>query len=158
MRPNNLWKMIFIVYVVMLLLFIVIKFGDALETIARIKAGRELGIYNYDFSFRALAYYLKNINEPFAYRNIIGNTVVFVPLGFLIPIVTKKSSSFSRTMFICILSIVGIETFQLVTLVGFFDIADIILNTMGCFIGWMGFRVILGKKHLHRAQRRSYQR
>ncbi|OME98712.1 VanZ family protein [Paenibacillus sp. FSL H7-0331] len=43
----------------------------------------------------------------------------FVPLGFLIPIVLKKVRTFQRTILICFISIVGIEIFQLITMLGY---------------------------------------
>lgn len=52
-------------------------------------------------------------------------------------------------MLICLISIIGIESFQLVTMLGYFDVDDIILNMTGCLIGYcvyVGFR-ILARNH-----------
>lgn len=142
MKLNRIWKMLFVLYVCFLLMFVVIKFDSALETINYIKSNREIGIYNYSFSFRGFLYHLENIKEPFGYKNIIGKIIAFAPLGFLLPIVIKKSNSFSKAMLICIISIIGKETFQLITMLGYFDIADILLNTIGCSIGFFGYQIV----------------
>lgn len=39
------------------------------------------------------------------------------------------------TSVVCLASIVGIETHQFITMLGYFDVDDIILNFVGCLIG-----------------------
>jgi glycopeptide antibiotics resistance protein len=94
---------------------------------------------------------LQNITDSYAYTNILGNILTFGPLGFLIPITFKKCRKLVKTISICFISIVGIESFQFIAMLGYFDIDDILLNTLGCFIGYCvygGLRIF--KRHLHK--------
>lgn len=48
-------------------------------------------------------------------------------------------------MLICFISVIGIEVFQFVTMLGFFDVDDIMLNMTGCIIGYLiygGLRIL----------------
>lgn len=154
MKAKNIWNILFIFYICLLLYFVVIKFDGALERISYIQSNRDLGFYNYNLvPFRTLSYYIQYINDSFAYTNIFGNIIAFVPLGFLIPITLKKGRTFLKTILICFISIVGIEVFQLITMLGFFDIDDILLDTLGCFIGrcvFSGFQVFLNNKLIYK--------
>ena len=65
--------------------------------------------------------------------NLLGNVVCFMPFGFLLPMVSKRSvfKNFLSVTFLAMLFSIGIETAQLVTKVGAFDVDDIFLNTIG---------------------------
>lgn len=127
-------------YLSLLLVFVVVKFDGLSERIASINENRNLGIYNYNIvPFRTLSSYFRSIAKSNAYTNILGNIISFIPLGFLTPIVLKRHRTFVRNILICFISIVGIEAFQLITKVGYFDIDDILLNTIGYFIGYCIF-------------------
>lgn len=57
-----------------------------------------------------------------SWKNIVLNFLLFVPLGILIPMVTTKCKTFWKTMFTAILLSTSIETIQLLTGLGNFDI------------------------------------
>ncbi|TKD68320.1 VanZ family protein [Pseudalkalibacillus hwajinpoensis] len=76
-------------------------------------------------------------------KNIIGNILLFMPLGFLIPLVSKKGNSG------LIIAIIGFATSTLIELLQYFvaqrifDIDDILLNALGAVVGYVAFRVVL---------------
>ncbi|MEG0295500.1 MAG: VanZ family protein [Clostridium sp.] len=70
------------------------------------------------------------------WRNIIFNILMFVPLGFLLPIVSRKFRSWWITYFIGLTSTIIVELIQLVSGKGIFELDDIINNTLGCIIGY----------------------
>ena len=74
--------------------------------------------------------------------NMIGNVLVFVPIGFLLPIIGKGEVGLVRSVVNAFVLSLCIETLQLVTRVGVFDVDDLILNTLGGAIGWMAFSLI----------------
>lgn len=79
------------------------------------------------------------MNFPSAYWaiiNLVGNVVVFIPLGFLLPMVFKKLKGFTRTFFASLFAILIIEFGQLFTGLGQFDVDDILLNIIGASIGY----------------------
>lgn len=68
--------------------------------------------------------------------NLAGNVVMFIPLGFFIPSVSSKHSSFLKCMALCSIVIILVEIIQLFTLLGSCDIDDFILNMTGAAIGY----------------------
>ncbi|MDO5293591.1 MAG: VanZ family protein [bacterium] len=83
--------------------------------------------------------------------NILGNILVFAPIGFLVPIVRKKKQVretknwFQRTgraigllFHVTLVSLelsLFIEITQLITKVGCFDVDDLFMNTVGGLLG-----------------------
>ncbi|QHW32854.1 VanZ family protein [Paenibacillus rhizovicinus] len=70
--------------------------------------------------------------------NIFGNMLIFVPLGFLLPILFTGTRKLHRILLCSLLGSLAIELSQLATKLGFFDVDDLILNTAG---GVSGFAV-----------------
>lgn len=70
-------------------------------------------------------------------RGIILNILLFIPMGYLIPFVFKKmrKRSVVDVVLICLIVSVCTETLQYVLSVGWFDVDDIINNTIGALIG-----------------------
>ena len=69
--------------------------------------------------------------------NIVGNVITFMPFGFILPMLTRKKvykNIITVTMITALFSLM-IETIQLNYRIGAFDVDDIILNTMGGFLG-----------------------
>lgn len=80
--------------------------------------------------------------------NVIGNIVVFMPVGMFLP------SLFSRCRNILFTTILGfeislcVELVQLITRVGSFDVDDLLLNTLGGVCGIILYSIYRGIKHL----------
>ena len=73
-------------------------------------------------------------------RNIVGNAILLLPMGILLPLLWTKFRKVGRVTLFAFLFSLGIETLQLLlTLMGnigrAFDVDDILLNTLGAFIG-----------------------
>lgn len=71
-----------------------------------------------------------------------GNFVAFIPFGIIIPLLFR--SSFSRFITFFILSITIIETLQMFSGLGAFDINDIIINSIGASVGFAAQRIVTG--------------
>ena len=69
--------------------------------------------------------------------NLVGNVVMFVPLGYFIPRVGTKYRRFFRCMGLVLLLILAVEILQLVTLLGSCDIDDLLLNILGAAMGYV---------------------
>lgn len=149
MKKTNLSKNIFIAYCIILFIFVVLKFnGDISSIVDRIRViseNRVLGIWNINITpLQSTSYYFRHITNLYAFYNIAGNIVLFIPFGFLVSLVCIKKIDFFKTMLVCISTIIFIEIFQFILMIGFFDIDDIILNTLGCLSGFVVF--IIWKK------------
>lgn len=149
MKINRVWKIVFFIYICFLLFFVVVKPFGFIDRMHSIQINRNSGIWNYSLDpFRSFSSYFRHRTDLYAYTNILGNIIPFVPFGFLIPIISKKYRRFIKTFSLCLIIIIGIESFQFVTMLGFFDIDDIFLNMIGCIIGYCaygGFRFLSGK-------------
>ncbi|WP_411349919.1 VanZ family protein [Paenibacillus sp. WLX2291] len=75
--------------------------------------------------------------------NLLGNVVVFVPFGLLIPVVRSvRVLPFAGAFALFILVL---EILQLITRRGTFDVDDIVLNTLGACLG---YGILHGVRHL----------
>ncbi len=68
--------------------------------------------------------------------NLIGNTTMFIPTGIMTPLIYKKRNSFGKTVLTGFLISLTIEIIQLPFAVRASDVDDLILNTLGCMIGY----------------------
>lgn len=98
--------------------------------------------------------------------NLLGNVVVFMPFGFLVPVLYReqrkgvhfKGHYFRSGLFVTFLGFafsLVVETIQLVTKVGCFDVDDLCLNTFGVILGYICY--YLSKKsfvHSEESERR----
>lgn len=96
--------------------------------------------------FRTIADYAKKLVSTRANGdsviNLFGNVIMFVPLGFFIPSVFPKERAFRKSMLWTLAVLVCVEVIQLVTLLGSFDIDDVILNMAGAAVGYGVYKII----------------
>ena len=86
--------------------------------------------------FASISHYLFSGSSGvrrFAFGNIAGNVLLFIPLGAYVSALTK--STVARTMLIVASASVAVEIVQGVFALGASDIDDVILNCLGGFIG-----------------------
>ena len=69
--------------------------------------------------------------------NIGGNILMFVPLGFFLRALFPKCRRFLGCMATVFLIMSTVEFCQLLTLRGFCELDDVILNVSGAAIGWL---------------------
>lgn len=84
---------------------------------------------------------LDKIEPDAVARNIAGNIVLFVPLGFLLPCLYKRFVNAKPIIISSVLLAFVFETIQLLTMCGCFDIDDIILRSTGTMIGLMLWKI-----------------
>lgn len=118
--------------------------------------GRSFG-WNADLSYRQMLeqninltplYTISNYLQVVLYRtndsvfihcliNLLGNVLLFVPIGYLLPKLWKKQRNFFLFLCSCLSMILLVELVQLFSLLGSFDVDDIILNISGMIIGYL---------------------
>ncbi|KIR01817.1 hypothetical protein P261_00631 [Lachnospiraceae bacterium TWA4] len=99
----------------------------------RVSYGR-VGIVNLElFSAYKDAWYHWSMTE---WRDLVLNILLFVPMGFLIPIVFKHLQKFWQVYLLGFAASLGIETIQYIIGMGNADIDDLFNNTMGTLIGY----------------------
>jgi glycopeptide antibiotics resistance protein len=121
-------------YTVLILYFLFFAFGRA-DTI-----DQETG---YTFIFLPDGFFklpgLSDLLHPTLMDAVsFGNIAAFIPFGILIPLLYL--TSFIRFMILFILSILVLETVQALTLLGSFDMNDVIQNSSGAAVGFGAYR------------------
>ena len=82
------------------------------------------------------------IQKRLAVINLIGNVIMFIPFGLLLPDVFKSFRPFYRFFLNCLALICLVEILQLVTLSGILDIDDVILNMVGFSLGYGIYKIL----------------
>ncbi len=80
-------------------------------------------------------------------EHFLLNVLMFVPMGFLIPLINRKI--FDKATFAFLFGFVSttlIESIQLVFHLGHCDVDDLIANTIGALIGFWIWRLLKGKQ------------
>ena len=78
------------------------------------------------------------------YQQTWLNIVLFVPMGYLLPFRLRQPKLWNVLAIGAAISLL-IETVQLLTHLGWFDVDDIFLNTLGALIGYGLYKAILRK-------------
>lgn len=85
-------------------------------------------------SIYRIAVFSPTIIDPL--KILVGNIILFIPFGFLAPIVMKRlRKSLLRTTLLAMLLSTMIESSQFLFTYRVSNIDDVILNTLGAFIG-----------------------
>jgi glycopeptide antibiotics resistance protein len=99
---------------------------------------------------RSLRCFVPDPGQPptahFCIRIISGNVSLFIPMGFLIPLVSPRHDSLKAVVAVAAFTSIGIEILQAFgSLLGsarWSDIDDVILNVLGAIIGYAVYRGI----------------
>lgn len=82
------------------------------------------------------------------FTNLFGNVLIFMPFGFFLPMASKYRSFLAAVFYSFALSFC-VETFQLLTKVGSFDVDDLLLNTLGGALGYIVFMICAAIRRRH---------
>jgi glycopeptide antibiotics resistance protein len=97
-------------------------------------------------TIRTYIFNLHSYNFNTWFYNTFGVLLVFIPLGFLLPVVFVKMRSLRNIILTSICVSVFIEAMQYIVTLGVFDIDDIILNSLGTVLGFLLYEVFLFQK------------
>lgn len=75
---------------------------------------------------------------------VVENVLLFIPYGFICPWAFPWIRGFFRNTFAAFVTSLGVETIQLITGRGYFQVDDILTNVMGAVIGYLIFRILYG--------------
>ena len=93
--------------------------------------------YEYKINFFTSYRWFFQYNGEQVLRQLLINFVMLMPVGFLLPVVIKAKYKYLITMVLSLLLTVFIETMQLITKCGSFEIDDIINNFVGAVLGML---------------------
>ena len=142
-------RRMFIVYCILLTVLLLFKFNlsinSIMEKIDSVRWNREQGAWNSNLvPFRTISSQLSLFRSipAIAIKNLVGNIVVFVPFGILLPMGYEKMRKCHRTLLTGVLYILFVELIQFFCMLGAFDMDDIILNSLGVLCGFIVFGII----------------
>lgn len=151
---------LFIIYTLIVIKAVIIKYQmpwvmDVIDnpSLLDVKGNIESGLKSGNFvPFKTIqlyinAYYQQTVALGSIFDNLIGNIVVLIPFGIMVPLLIKKARNIMLTLLLGLMYILAIEGIQLITGLGVFDVDDIILNMTGVFIGYLLIRVLLSSTH-----------
>jgi glycopeptide antibiotics resistance protein len=138
-------KIIFAVYMIILIGVIILKFptGMVRATITGWINGNPVVRTAPKLTpFQTIIEYTKNVHSlnDWFIKNLAANIIMFLPYGFLIPLIKNKISCKNVILTGALLS-VFIEIFQYVSALGQCDIDDVILNTLGVALGFVLYKI-----------------
>lgn len=127
---------LFLLYVLLLIYFLF--FSEDYGRIAQVERGYRYNLLPF-VEIRRFWTYRDLLGEFAFYTNIFGNVLGFLPFGLMLPLIAPKMDNVFLTVLSGFLLSLGVEVIQLITKVGCFDVDDLILNTLGAFLGYLGF-------------------
>ena len=143
------WRFFFLLYCAVLLWLL---FGRSNGWIAGLSYQEQLKQNTNLVPFYTIGnylYVLRNRTDSYllthCFLNLAGNILLFIPVGWLLPKLWKWQQSFLHFFVSCLGSVFFVEVLQLFTLLGSFDVDDIILNLLGMTVGFLGHEIFTKK-------------
>ena len=130
-------------YTYILLWIVCLKFGNA-EMLTRNYINLTELTLEERFMWDIIPFHTRQ-NHELQRMEFIANSLIFAPYGVLLNYLFKKRNIF-RDVFLCFAFSLSIEVFQLYSLLGGFATEDLIMNTLGYFIGLIFYYLIFKKR------------
>lgn len=152
-RIRILGKILFVLYIIFIIYFLI--FSDWYG-----RTG-EMQEYHYNLvlfkEIKRFWEYRDQVGMFAMFTNLFGNVIIFMPFGFFMPMASKYRSLFSTVFYSFGLSLC-VETFQLLTKVGSFDVDDLLLNTIGGLAGYILFIICAAIRRRHVYKKKNNHR
>lgn len=143
-RIMALFLFILLIFYVMLLVSILFHNGmrqgmqefGAMDTINM----RQYLQWNANFiPFKTVGTYVQSfingsMNKSIIIENILGNLLLFAPMGILLPSIFQGLRKFKKFILSILILLIAVEGVQLFTFSGSFDVDDILLNLSGALL------------------------
>lgn len=135
MHDKKINRILLMVYTLLILFFMFVCFGRSPES----------GTYHYSFDITSIPLWIPDDFSIYAIRSWIfalGNLIAFIPFGVLLPINSNnRNNLFIKSFLIFLMSITVLESLQMLSFLGSFDMEDILVNTLGFLIGYISWKI-----------------
>ncbi|MDI6618091.1 MAG: VanZ family protein [Clostridiales bacterium] len=89
--------------------------------------------------FKTIGKYIRafisdSINKSIIIENLLGNILIFAPMGVLLPCIFQSLHKFKKFLITMLTILISVEIVQLFTRSGICDIDDVILNLLGAVL------------------------
>lgn len=134
---KQILHIIFLIYLLILIKIILFKTNSFVDLLKWNTSAGYRGVNLIPFKTIVTFFNMKDFSSLRAFSNTVGNIAIFLPLGYLLPLLIKKVNSISKIFLISISVSILFESIQYIFYLGSLDIDDIILNTVGGVIGYI---------------------
>jgi glycopeptide antibiotics resistance protein len=93
------------------------------------------------FTIKNFYRYMRDNNDLNAFANLVGNAMLFAPMGLLLPLFSRKFDNIVIFSGFITMLVASVEYFQHYLHVGGADVDDIILNVLGAFVVYMIYKL-----------------
>ena len=143
------WRFLFLVYCAVMLWLLFGRSNGWIDEISYQEQLRKNTNLIPFYTIRNYIHVLRHSTNPELQRhcfiNLAGNILLFIPAGWLLPKIWHKLKNYFRFFALAAGLIFLVETLQLFTLLGSFDVDDIILNLCGMTVGFL-IHTVFSKK------------
>lgn len=134
---KGIWKLVFWVYLMVLFLVVILKFTGSVQDLMDKMQGEPYGDpYNLE-PFKTIKLQWRNLNESWAQLNLLGNTLPFLPFGYLLFMSNPRKCALWKVLLAGLMFVLLAEVVQFHTGLGTLDVDDIILNMAAIFVGYI---------------------
>jgi len=137
--------LLYCVFICYILLLIKILFLSRVSLLDLFNSQRAINRSINLIPFYSITEFLSGSSEMvkgFAFGNVVGNIVLFIPLGIFLPLFKNDKRAIIHLLFIFIVSLF-VESIQGLFGIGAADVDDIILNCLGGWIGILVYKFLL---------------
>lgn len=139
--------LLFIIYLILLTKFVLFKDHTLLDAIHQFSitfSRDQLERQNFKlFETISLFWYTTVLSNTVKFTNLGLNIIGFMPFSFLIPLLFPSKRNLLKMVIFTFFFSLNYELIQLFCHVGSFDVDDLFLNTLGGFLGYMAFLIVL---------------
>ena len=136
-REKRVFRILFAVYVLLVIYFLFFA-----EMTGRTISDRT---YHYNLilfkEIKRFIIYREQLGWFTVLANLLGNVLIFLPFGMMVPFLTKHFKRFWGVVLLSFELSLMVELIQLVTKVGSCDVDDILLNTIGGMLGFACYAI-----------------
>lgn len=134
-KVKKIGTLLFIIYIIFLVYFLF--FAESMgRTIYDRKYSYNLVLFK---EIKRFIKYRRELGMMAVFTNVFGNIICFIPFGCMLPVLSTKMRKLSLVTLVGFELSLVIELTQLIFKVGSFDVDDLVLNTIGGFIGYLLF-------------------
>lgn len=148
-RTNKYYKRffwaVFIFYLLILIKIVLLKDTD-LSAVPKFLTGEKKGFRSFNLipfqTFLNFSRIAGSGNFLWSISNLLGNSLIFLPFGYLLALLKSPKISKRKILFLSALLSLFFETSQYVFFLGSADIDDLILNVLGTAAGILCFHIL----------------
>lgn len=139
--------LLFIIYIILLTKFVLFKYHTPLDAIHQFSvtfSRDQLERQNFKlFETISLFWHTTVLSNQVKFNNLGLNIIGFMPFSFLIPLLFPSKRNIIKMVILTFFFSLNYELIQLFCHVGSFDVDDLFLNTVGGFLGYVSFKIVL---------------